>query len=1090
MADIQVDMELEEDEGTADQLFDSIFDNWDDQEQEMYGQNQYADANLSHLYWPTIPQTLETNKAYSSEDDNEAEDSKHSSRFRNERKKIYFNTGHISSINNKVNPHGSIDPVSKGGFVQQSALGQKDKLNLTLQAWINENIKTKGETSGTSGQKYAFEEKYKVPSIMAGLIIGKGGGTIREIMFKSGASIQLENDNGSEKIFTIKGNPMQIKNAKVLIEALPNQVRDAYIPKPDNQPYTLEEWKYMKSCWFFNFQIRQCHKSAFDCKKLHRCCICWDESHGKMNCPVRSTPHQTKTQNLECSDLIVTGLLPTMTDNELLEYFKTFGRVYHVQVIKDNLTGQNNGTAKVKFVELTAQKRVLAYKHVFKGHQLTVKNKISVKDRLGLNPKSTITNDLQKNFQNPVAGTSSTMSINQYSVPAPALGNYSLQLPGGNTYGSYTGVDYSNYNQIPMGIQKTELSHLGSANPYQGAAIGPYMKTSNQMIQGNNYGLNQPSSSHMAALPPVVLDATIATAAASVEDAKNILEKARIDAKSITEMVQLKKVENLLKILDEQCKKNVSKRSCSRSKSRSRSKSLSSSRRRHRSRKRVKRGRRKRNRSRSRSPSSSSYDSYSRSHSRSRSRSKASEKKGSVFSRIGVPKNVSIKDRLGLNPNYTPIKKSADIEVLVVNDSKKKSKDQNYEKKPVLKKKSTDQNYEKKHDLKKKSTDQTNEKKPVFSRLGDTEKINDKDFLILNTNPSAANDLSEKEVYHSKKNFRDDLGDGKQNGYLNWLQSVANSDGPEKGCVKDRYSLNTKTSAAYDLNQNLFRNPVTGTGSAEVINQFLVPPPSIYPSQLPDGVTYGSYTGYNNYNQIAMGGTPITSNPQNMSVSQLPHMGYAPPYQGIASGSNVPPYQGIPSGSNAPPYQGITSGSNMNATCYQNTQATNYGLNPTYSSHATALPPLMAGATSTASVDDADRLKKVEDLLKKLDEQQSKINASRRYSRSISKSKSIISIYSRSRSRSPTRYRKKRGGRDRSRSNSISQSRRRNISRSNSRGRRNRSKSRSLSKSRIYRYRSRSRSKSRDNRSRDQFVPRKVSKRSRSKSWDRKYKYM
>jgi far upstream element-binding protein len=59
-----------------------------------------------------------------------------------------------------------------------------------------------------------------VPANKTGLVIGKGGDTIKQICAESGAHVELSRDpppNASEKIFVIKGSPYQIHHAQHII---------------------------------------------------------------------------------------------------------------------------------------------------------------------------------------------------------------------------------------------------------------------------------------------------------------------------------------------------------------------------------------------------------------------------------------------------------------------------------------------------------------------------------------------------------------------------------------------------------------------------------------------------------------------------------------------------------------------------------------------------------------------------------------------------------------------------------------------------------------------------------------------------------
>lgn len=72
--------------------------------------------------------------------------------------------------------------------------------------------------SGAGGGSEMFY--MHVPSNKTGLVIGKGGETIKQICAESGAHVELSRDpppNASEKVFIIKGTPYQIHHAQHII---------------------------------------------------------------------------------------------------------------------------------------------------------------------------------------------------------------------------------------------------------------------------------------------------------------------------------------------------------------------------------------------------------------------------------------------------------------------------------------------------------------------------------------------------------------------------------------------------------------------------------------------------------------------------------------------------------------------------------------------------------------------------------------------------------------------------------------------------------------------------------------------------------
>ncbi|XP_025113716.1 far upstream element-binding protein 1-like isoform X3 [Pomacea canaliculata] len=73
---------------------------------------------------------------------------------------------------------------------------------------------------GYGDPNFQDQTSYSVPADKCGLVIGKGGETIREINRQSGAHVELDRNappNMGEKIFTIRGTPQQIQHAIQLI---------------------------------------------------------------------------------------------------------------------------------------------------------------------------------------------------------------------------------------------------------------------------------------------------------------------------------------------------------------------------------------------------------------------------------------------------------------------------------------------------------------------------------------------------------------------------------------------------------------------------------------------------------------------------------------------------------------------------------------------------------------------------------------------------------------------------------------------------------------------------------------------------------
>ncbi|KAA0187173.1 hypothetical protein HAZT_HAZT002785 [Hyalella azteca] len=74
-----------------------------------------------------------------------------------------------------------------------------------------------------------------------------------------------------------------------------------------------------------------------------------------------------------CSDLIVLGLPWKTTEQQLREYFESFGEVLMAQVKKDLKTGQSKGFGFIRFANYEHQQQVLAQRHNIDGRTCDVK---------------------------------------------------------------------------------------------------------------------------------------------------------------------------------------------------------------------------------------------------------------------------------------------------------------------------------------------------------------------------------------------------------------------------------------------------------------------------------------------------------------------------------------------------------------------------------------------------------------------------------------------------------------------------------------------------------------------------------------------
>lgn len=83
-----------------------------------------------------------------------------------------------------------------------------------------QNFGSSGPGGGRGNRSDLPEVHYAVPANKCGLVIGKGGETVKSINQQSGAYVTLSAlppPNAQEKVFVVRGNPQQIEHAKELI---------------------------------------------------------------------------------------------------------------------------------------------------------------------------------------------------------------------------------------------------------------------------------------------------------------------------------------------------------------------------------------------------------------------------------------------------------------------------------------------------------------------------------------------------------------------------------------------------------------------------------------------------------------------------------------------------------------------------------------------------------------------------------------------------------------------------------------------------------------------------------------------------------
>lgn len=104
-------------------------------------------------------------------------------------------------------------------------------------------------------------------------------------------------------------------------------------------------------------------------------CVFPKENKRKSDDDIDNSTAKTKRieTKLRCTDLIVLGLPWKTTEQNLREYFETFGEVLMTQVKKDVKSGLSKGFGFVRFASYESQMRVLAQRHKIDGRWCDVK---------------------------------------------------------------------------------------------------------------------------------------------------------------------------------------------------------------------------------------------------------------------------------------------------------------------------------------------------------------------------------------------------------------------------------------------------------------------------------------------------------------------------------------------------------------------------------------------------------------------------------------------------------------------------------------------------------------------------------------------
>ncbi|RZF31953.1 hypothetical protein LSTR_LSTR012423 [Laodelphax striatellus] len=104
-------------------------------------------------------------------------------------------------------------------------------------------------------------------------------------------------------------------------------------------------------------------------------CVFPKENKRKSDDHLENSTAKTKRMEtkMKCTDLIILGLPWKTTEQQLREYFESFGEVLMAQVKKDPKTGQSKGFGFIRFANHETQIRVMAQRHMIDGRWCDVK---------------------------------------------------------------------------------------------------------------------------------------------------------------------------------------------------------------------------------------------------------------------------------------------------------------------------------------------------------------------------------------------------------------------------------------------------------------------------------------------------------------------------------------------------------------------------------------------------------------------------------------------------------------------------------------------------------------------------------------------
>merc|ERR1711868_266516 len=112
--------------------------------------------------------------------------------------------------------------------VEQVLAAEQSKLTGFKRGWMPTNNNNTITSCYDPAPNFDITEVISIPSNKVGLVMGKGGETIRQICLASGAHCQVDKnapDGAREKNIVIKGKPSNVQRAKIMVS---EKVGDVY----------------------------------------------------------------------------------------------------------------------------------------------------------------------------------------------------------------------------------------------------------------------------------------------------------------------------------------------------------------------------------------------------------------------------------------------------------------------------------------------------------------------------------------------------------------------------------------------------------------------------------------------------------------------------------------------------------------------------------------------------------------------------------------------------------------------------------------------------------------------------------------------